>query len=48
MITTKVDYQNGSNGYLYVTCSINRISIILSLKSLLSVVKIEKSSKDGE
>ena len=28
--------------------AINRVSIIFSLKSLLSLVKIEKYSKDGE
>ena len=54
MITTNVDYQNSSRGInisvllsLALSCSINRLHIILSLKSLLSVAKTEKSSKDG-
>ena len=54
MITTNVDYQNSSRGInisvllsLALSRSINRFHIILSLKSLLSVAKTEKSSKDG-
>ena len=30
-----------------LSCTISRLSIIFSLKLLLSLVKIEKSSKDG-
>ena len=54
MITTNVDYQNSSRGInisvllsLALSRSINRFHIILSLKSLFSVAKTEKSSKDG-
>ena len=55
MITTKVDYQNsskniGTSALLSMTLphKIDRLSIILSLKLLLSAIKIENSSKDGE
>ena len=54
MITTDA-YQNSSKGKEKSTLlrptllpAISRLSIIFSLKSLLSLVKIEKPSKDGE
>ena len=54
MITTDA-YQNSSKGKEKCTLlrttlllAISRLSIIFSLKSLLSLVKIEKPSKDGE
>ena len=53
MITTKVDYQNSSKGNdvsalmsTGLPGSIDRLFVNLSLRSLLSVVKIEKFSKD--
>ena len=55
MITTEVDYQKSSNGtdgstFLKtgLSYSVSTLFIILSLRSLLSTVKNEKSSKDGE
>ena len=55
MMTTKVDYQNDSRVIdlpallsIALLHSINRLSIILSLKSLLSVLKMEKSLRGGE
>ena len=51
MITTEVMYQNSSKGKdesallrQGLSREIRRLSIIFSLKSLLSLVKIEKSS----
>ena len=55
MITTEVDYPKSSNGtdestFLKtgLSYSVSTLFIILSLRSLLSAVKNEKSSKDGE
>ena len=52
---SEVDYQNSPKGSNVSKClsiglssSVSSLSVILSLKSLLSVVKIEKSSNDGE
>ena len=51
MITTKTDYENSTKGSAFLSRSlivlVSTFSIILSLKSLLSLVKLEKSSKDG-
>ena len=50
MVTTKVNYQNDSRVIdlpalfrIGLLRSVNRLSVILSLKSLLSVLKMEKS-----
>ena len=54
MITTDVTLKNSKgkeeSTLLRIGLSrvISRLSIIFSLKSLLSLVKMEKSSKDGE
>ena len=55
MITTNVNYQNNFKGIdicAFISTgssrSISRLSIILNLESLLSVVKKKKLSKDGE
>ena len=55
LITADADYQNSSRSIdvsillsTGLSCSFNRLYIILILRTLLSVVKIENSSKVGE
>ena len=54
MITTDVTFNSSKDKeesallIIGLPRAISRLSIIFSLKSLLSLVKMEKSSKDGE
>ena len=52
IITTDVNSSKGNEESallrIGLSCAISRLSIILSLKSLLSLVKMEKSSKEAQ